>query len=460
MEVHYLLVLLSLSGLLSFAVAVEDGYEERLREALKKAQEQVNASNATLGATCYKRFGHNFDCELFPHDKKEPATVHELTPYDISYIGALGDSITAAMGSAACTVLDDLISYRGQSWTIGGRLDLKKITSIPNILRKYNPNLKGFSTGNGGPNSGNAKNNVAVIGAIAQDMPDQAKELVKRMKESMSEDDFNNKWKLVSLWIGGNNLCSYCKKREKHSPENYVNSITAALDILKEELPRTFVNLIQIIDVTRLEPLKGPICDLVHYAVCECTLKDLEETSRASTEYQEGLADLVNSGRYDDRDDFTVVLQPFMEGVELPRLDNGKPDFSYFAPDCFHFSSKGHMEGAIALWKNMFEPVGSKTSGWDLPGKLYCPTEDNKYLFTKKNSPPPSLFGQSGTEQSAGVTTEGDKATHSASIAVSASIGAVSLLVVVIIVIVIAFKLRNKRRARGIGEQIPLFSNN
>ena len=26
---------------------------------------------------------------------------------------------------------------------------------------------------------------------------------------------------------------------------------------------------------------------------------------------------------------------------------------SYFAPDCFHFSAKGHMEGAKALWKNM-----------------------------------------------------------------------------------------------------------
>lgn len=33
---------------------------------------------------------------------------------------------------------------------------------------------------------------------------------------------------------------------------------------------------------------------------------------------KEALSALIDSGRYDDRDDFTVVLQPFMEGVELP----------------------------------------------------------------------------------------------------------------------------------------------
>ena len=34
-------------------------------------------------------------------------------------------------------------------------------------------------------------------------------------------------------------------------------------------------------------------------------------------------------------------------------VKDGKPDMSYFAPDCFHFSTKGHMEGTKALWQNM-----------------------------------------------------------------------------------------------------------
>lgn len=33
---------------------------------------------------------------------------------------------------------------------------------------------------------------------------------------------------------------------------------------------------------------------------------------------QRRVDELIGSGRYDDSDDFTVVIQPFMEGVEVP----------------------------------------------------------------------------------------------------------------------------------------------
>jgi hypothetical protein len=78
-------------------------------------------------------------------------------------------------------------------------------------------------------------------------------------------------------------------------------------------------------------------------------------------------------------DDFTVVLQPFMENIDAPRKvmalteihppsgysysiiithhtliqENGKIDMSYFAVDCFHFRTKGHRIAAAALWNNM-----------------------------------------------------------------------------------------------------------
>lgn len=34
-------------------------------------------------------------------------------------------------------------------------------------------------------------------------------------------------------------------------------------------------------------------------------------------------------------------------------LQNGKPDMSFFAADCFHFSVRGYAEMAMALWNNM-----------------------------------------------------------------------------------------------------------
>lgn len=57
----------------------------------------------------------------------------------------------------------------------------------------------------------------------------------------------------------------------------------------------------------------------------------------------------VKSGRYDTKDDFTVVLQPFMKAFNAP-LEKSlrfKPfiDKSYITYDCFHFSQKGHALG-------------------------------------------------------------------------------------------------------------------
>lgn len=37
----------------------------------------------------------------------------------------------------------------------------------------------------------------------------------------------------------------------------------------------------------------------------------------------------------------------------LHQFDNGTVDLTYLAPDCFHFSVKGHHNVATALWNNM-----------------------------------------------------------------------------------------------------------
>ena len=39
--------------------------------------------------------------------------------------------------------------------------------------------------------------------------------------------------------------------------------------------------------------------------------------------YQSELRDLIDSGRYDDREDFTVVAQPFLRDVTTPRNQVG-----------------------------------------------------------------------------------------------------------------------------------------
>ncbi len=72
---------------------------------------------------------------------------------------------------------------------IGGDANLSYATSLPNIIRQYSPNLHGYSTGTT-PTTGylglpNTQLNVAMSGGHATDMLEQARELVRKIRESM-----------------------------------------------------------------------------------------------------------------------------------------------------------------------------------------------------------------------------------------------------------------------------------
>lgn len=322
-----------------------------------------------------------------------PTSVHKLKPGDIKVISAIGDSLTASLGSNAKTILGLLIEYRGRSWSIGGNHELEKLITLPNLLKKFNPNLKGFSVGqNLVFNAKTGKGlNVAVSGQEANHVPDQVRILIDRLK-SDQEIDFQNDWKLITIFVGGNDLCDYCKDKDLHSPLAYSSYLQHALDLLYKEVPRVFVNLVSVLNVNDVKFLnKGLICSLLHKRVCPCaaypeTPEDEKELSEYIDGYHNYTEAVVNSGRYDARDDFAVVVQPFFKEFRIPRFPNGKVDFSYFSPDCFHFSNKGQSSGAIGLWNNMLQPVGRKSSIWRPDDPILCPTKENPYLFTRLNS--------------------------------------------------------------------------
>lgn len=58
-----------------------------------------------------------------------------------------------------------------------------------------NPNLMGYSTGNGGVFSKESQLNVAFSGAMDQDLMGQANRLLRKMKED-KRVDFKNHWKV------------------------------------------------------------------------------------------------------------------------------------------------------------------------------------------------------------------------------------------------------------------------
>ena len=123
---------------------------------------------------------------------------------------------------------------------------------------------------------------------------------------------------------------------------------------------------------------------------CKCALYPKDETAEKEfinlhEQYVNFTRDLVNSNRY-EREDFTVVFQPFLQEMELPRNSSGELDLSYYSPDCLHFSRKGQKQLAVSLWNSMFTSVKKKKTNWDLNLQIKCPSLEKPYLCTRKNN--------------------------------------------------------------------------
>ncbi|PIO66436.1 hypothetical protein TELCIR_11848 [Teladorsagia circumcincta] len=164
-----------------------------------------------------------------PYKSKEvPKSVHSVRFADIKVFAALGDSLSAGNGANARGPLGLLKEFRGVSF-VGGDMTLEEHITIPNVLRKFNPNLFGYSTGTGKWNSWKvSKLNMAIPGSEAKDMPVQAQRLVDVMRQR-NEINITNDWKLVNIFVGGNDVCRHCH-------ELHTNRSTVQQEIMDEGL--------------------------------------------------------------------------------------------------------------------------------------------------------------------------------------------------------------------------------
>ncbi|XP_074541526.1 phospholipase B1, membrane-associated-like [Halichoeres trimaculatus] len=340
-------------------------------------------------------WGSDFSCKDLAPSDSVPTSVHKLRPADIKVVAALGDSSTAGSGAKAKTMFDLNKEYKGVSWSIGGDQTLETVTTLPNILKNFNPSLKGFSKGIG---QRQKAFNMAVPGAKTLNISAQAQALIKDMKEN-KEVNFEEDWKLVTILVGGNDLCSYCLDQDNLSPKNYSHNLQLSLDILHKEVPRLLVNVVEIFQIETLKTVQKNTlaCSLLQRTSCPCVINpqenspEIEEMKRINHEYQVEIQQLISGTRYDGKEDFAVVLQPFLQTSFIPQVGEGKADTSFFSVDCFHISERAHAEMAIALWNNMLEPVGRKQAYNNFtydPSKIRCPTEASPFIFTKVNSLP------------------------------------------------------------------------
>lgn len=172
--------------------------------------------------------------------------MHQLTPGDIDVVGAIGDSLTAANGAFAVSSLQTTLEGRGVSWSIGGKGNWQQFITLPNLIKEFNPNLVGFpEVENSLGFQKESRFNVAEPGATTNHIVRQAKNLVKRMR-SDRHVDIQRHWKVVTMMIGSNDFCldiCYFENQDKLIENARINMIRV-LRILRENLPRTLVNLV------------------------------------------------------------------------------------------------------------------------------------------------------------------------------------------------------------------------
>jgi len=312
-----------------------------------------------------------------------PADTNDVTnlrPGNIRVVMAMGDSITAGMSAKDTNVLS-LKEYRGLSYSIGGDAGL---TTFPNLLAPFLPSGYpiGFSTGIGSRTSAGNGLNAAVSGAINTDMPGQAQWLVQQLKAN-SKINFNNDWKVLTVWIGSNNLCDVCDNLNNNNGANFQTNLNASIQYLYANVPRLFINFVANLEISALHNINSGACSLLHMIACGCvgtsnansralvasTGKDYQARATTIAKYFNALASSQG------KKDFAIVVQPFLINTTI--ADRAQLS----AADCFHPSAASHATAAVALWNNALTPAAKKKIAWNPTDAPLCPTADT-LLYT------------------------------------------------------------------------------
>uniref|UniRef100_A0AC34Q984 Lipase_GDSL domain-containing protein n=1 Tax=Panagrolaimus sp. JU765 TaxID=591449 RepID=A0AC34Q984_9BILA len=341
-----------------------------------------------------------FNCpNLMGPSSTNPTNVHSIRPGDIKIVAALGDSLTAANGAGAPKgdAVAVLLQYRGLAFQGGGDKTLDEHVTVPNVLRKFNPNIFGYANGICSSDVWRqARLNLGYPGAESGDLIGQAHQLVQLM-QTHSEIDIQNDWKLINIFIGGNDICAYCHDKNTtgpHSPKAFEQNLRTTIDILKQYLPKTIISLTGMFNMKMLRMVdKNQIfCETLHVFECPCEQDSGftdQEIADVCIGYMKAEQDMQDKGYYES-DDFTLVIQPFFEDdIIPPKNADGTVNLDFFAPDCFHFSQFGHAAVGKYLWNSIMQPVGQKATKTNLSSydfDLQCPDPNCPFIRTTKNS--------------------------------------------------------------------------
>lgn len=320
--------------------------------------------------------------------------ISDLRPCDVKVVGALGDSITAAFAAGG-----SIWEYRDLSYFVGLGANA---TTTAALLRQANAGNN--VTVVGGPVEGHfpevagaaheptidflsaAQSEAVVNDLTPEGRAPQVPYFIQELQTMQSQGllDINTDWKVLTIWIGANDLCEVCHNMSPnvtHSPQYYKQKLNETLGLLQASVPRLFVNLIPFFSLSQVYNVTQPYanCDLVHALFDECSCmyspnaQERDDMDIAGRQFNQAMFELSQEWNGKHLADFAVVVQPGNMNFVVPGID------FLSTLDCFHPSELAHESLGVALWNQMLQPVAQKTYPWAIPQVPVCPAADAKF---------------------------------------------------------------------------------
>jgi hypothetical protein len=192
--------------------------------------------------------------------------------------------------------------------------------------------------------------NLASLGRWSDELIEQARVLIDRL-QSDANAGLKSEWKMISIFVGGINLCNACSPSIRASPEHHAASIDALLTYLSNNIPRddqgrqyVYINMMTLFRTVSsiFDAGKDTFwCRQVQQVgdICGCLYKNdttRDTMDRTAVLYNQALTDVVRkwqerTARDDSR--FRVSLVRTMEEMEIDDL--GLP---YLSPTDWYFA--------------------------------------------------------------------------------------------------------------------------
>ncbi|KAI8969712.1 hypothetical protein BDB01DRAFT_855572 [Pilobolus umbonatus] len=330
-----------------------------------------------------------------------PTKVSDLRPDDIKLTGALGDSIMAGFaleGITHGTIIHptSIYEYRGQSYGGGG--DDGAVT-IPNFIKRYNPKVRGAAEGEHlaelcyGPLCPPFQYrplkdvlNAAQSGGMAMNLDYELTYLINTMK-FMTAWEYDDQWKMINIQIGSNDQCASCIDEfiPMLRPELYGKHMEAAVERIRQKVPKVLVNLIGTFNVSEIYSVTtgqdycnafDPLEFHINTVECPCALSKSfrEKMNENSLGYNREIERIYNKFKPLQTDTFGVMFTP--ANIDLASF----PVQGLSNVDCFHPSKQGHEFVAKSLWNTLFTPLAKKRGDISFKDtKIYCPTDSDRF---------------------------------------------------------------------------------